>query len=150
VDDPQQRNSRQAEKAGGNYRRRQGCRRPRQRRVHAMKSRRTVMLWRIVVGGVQNFLRNAWLSIAALAVMVVTLSIVLFSYIANATFSHTIEEIRGRIDVSVFLKDEVDEEQRRNLTDQLLAMQNVRDVEYVSKEQALEEYRRINEDNIDL
>lgn len=108
------------------------------------------MLWRIVVGGVQNFLRNAWLSIAALAVMVVTLSIVLFSYIANATFSHTIEEIRGRIDVSVFLKDEVDEEQRRNLTDQLLAMQNVRDVEYVSKEQALEEYRRINEDNIDL
>jgi len=115
-----------------------------------MKSRRTVMLWRIVVGGVQNFLRNAWLSIAALAVMVVTLSIVLFSYIANATFSHTIEEIRGRIDVSVFLKDEVDEEQRRNLTDQLLAMQNVRDVEYVSKEQALEEYRRINEDNIDL
>lgn len=108
------------------------------------------MLWRVILGGFQNFFRNAWLSIAALAVMVVTLSIVLFSFIANATFSHTIEEIRGRIDVSVFLADEVTEEQRGTLVNQLKGLQNVREVQYISKDQALEEYRKLNEDNIDL
>lgn len=115
-----------------------------------MKSRRSVMLWRIVLGGFTNFLRNAWLSIAAMAVMVVTLSIVLFSFIANATFSHTIEDIRNRIDVSVFLKDDVTDEQRHQLTEELLNLDNVRDVQYINKDQALEEYRKLNEDNVDL
>lgn len=115
-----------------------------------MKSRRSVMLWRIVLGGFKNFVRNASLSIAAMAVMVVTLSIVLFSFIANATFSHTIEEIRNRIDVSVFLKDSVTESQRNDLAAQLQGMENVREVQYITKEQALEEYRKLNEDNIDL
>ncbi len=115
-----------------------------------MKSRKTVMLWRVMLGGFQNFFRNAWLSIAAMAVMVVTLSIVLFSFIANATFSHTIEDIRGRIDVSVFLKDEVTEQQRGTLVNQLKGLQNVREVVYVSKDQALEDYRKLNEDNVDL
>lgn len=109
-----------------------------------------IMFWRIILGGFNNFFRNAWLSIAATAVMVVTLSIVLFSFIANATFSHTIEDIRSRIDVSVFLKDDVTEERRGELTDELQSMENIREVQYVSKEQALEEYRRINEDNIEL
>lgn len=115
-----------------------------------MKSRKTVMLWRIILGGCKNFFRNAWLSIAAMAVMVVTLSIVLFSFIANATFSHTIEDIRDRIDVSVFLKDSVTDDQRADLTSQLKDMENVRDVQYITKEQALEEYRKLNEDNVDL
>jgi len=47
-----------------------------------------------------------------MAVMVVTLSIVLFSFIANATFSYTIEDIRSRIDVSVYLIDDITDEQR--------------------------------------
>ena len=46
-----------------------------------------------------------------MAVMVVTLTIVLFSIIANATFSNTIEQITDKIDVSVFLKDEVTQDQ---------------------------------------
>lgn len=108
------------------------------------------MLWRIFLGGCINFVRNAWLSVAAMAVMVVTLSIVLFSFIANATFSHTIQEIRDKIDISVYLKDDVTEEKRNELTQELGTLENVRSVEYVSKEQALQDYIEINKDNIDL
>lgn len=115
-----------------------------------MKSHKLLMLWRIILSGVKNFFRNAWLSIAATAVMVVTLSIVLFSFVANATFSHTIQDIRDRIDISVFLKDEVTADRRQELTNTLLGMENVREVQYVSKEQALEDYRKQNEDNIEL
>lgn len=115
-----------------------------------MKSRKGIMLWRVFLAGCRNFVRNSWLSIAAMAVMVVTLGIVLFSFIANATFSHTIQEIRSRIDISVFLVDEITEEQRNDLVSQLQAFENVREVQYLSKEQALEDYLELNKDNVDL
>lgn len=105
---------------------------------------------RIIKTGIQNFVRNAWLSIAAMAVMVITLGIILFSVIASATFNNTISQITDRIDISVYLKDEVDETQREELISDLRDLENVRSVEFVSKEQALEEYRRANENNIDL
>jgi len=68
-------------------------------------------LWRIFLAGTNNFIRNAWLSAAAMAVMIITLTIVLFSVIANATFSHTIQDIRNKIDISVYLVDSLNEEQ---------------------------------------
>lgn len=115
-----------------------------------MKGRRMIMLWRIILGGVKNFFRNAWLSVAATAVMVVTLSIVLFSFIANATFSHTIEDIRSRIDVSVYLRDDITDEQRQSLSQQLSDLDNVRSVEYISKEQALQSFVEANSGNVEL
>ncbi len=115
-----------------------------------MKSRRMLMVWRVFLSGAINFFRNAWLSIAAMAVMVVTLSIVLFSFIANATFSHTIQDIRDRIDVSVFLIDEITPERREELIRDIKKLDNVRDVQYITKEQALADYIELNKDNIDL
>lgn len=56
---------------------------------------------------------------AAIAVMTTTLTIVLFSVITNATFANTIEQLTDKIDVSVFLKDEVTDEQREKLISEL-------------------------------
>lgn len=118
--------------------------------MSTVKGRRTITLSRIIRGGFINFLRNAWLSIAAMAVMVVTLSIVLFSFIANETFSHTIQEIRDRIDVSVYLVDDITVEEREGLASDLSSMSNVRSVEYISKEDALKSFVDANSENIEL
>lgn len=105
---------------------------------------------RILKTAAQNFIRNAWLSVAAIAVMVITLGIVLFSVIANATFANTIEEITDRIDISVYLKDEVTVGQKDQLIKDIKAIQNVETVVYVSKDEALESYKKANIDNPDL
>lgn len=115
-----------------------------------IRGRRTITLWRVFKGGFSNFMRNAWLSIAAMAVMVVTLSIVLFSFISNVTFSYTIEDIRSRIDVSVYLIDDITEEQRFSLTKQLEGLENVRSVEYISKDDALKSFVDANNQNVEL
>ena len=112
--------------------------------------RKLITLSRIFKGGVTNFIRNAWLAVAAIAVMVITLTIVLFSVIANATFNKTIQDITDKIDISVYLKDEVTENQKDELISKLKTLPEVKSVEYVSKEDALERYREQNEDNIDL
>jgi len=61
--------------------------------------RRSIVLERIFKAGCINFVRNSWLSIAAIAVMVITLTIVLFSLIASVTFNQTISQIKNKIDV---------------------------------------------------
>lgn len=102
---------------------------------------------RVIHAGTVNFLRNAWLSIAAMAVMIITLTIVLFSLITNATFANTIAQITDKIDVSVYLKDTVTPDQRNNLVDGLRALPNVKSVTYLSKDEALQRYREQNANN---
>ena len=109
-----------------------------------------ITLERIFKSGFVNFGRNIWLAIAAMAMMAVTLTILLFAIVANATFSHTISDITSHIDVSVYLKDEVTDEQRNNLISELKEVDNVQAIGYTSKDQALKNYRAQNIDNPEL
>jgi cell division transport system permease protein len=97
-----------------------------------------------------NFVRNAWLAIAAMAIMIVTLSIILFSVIVNATFSNTVAQITSKIDVSLYLKDEVTPDQTQHLLKQLKALPSVASVTYLTKDQALQVYERQNAGNQQL
>jgi len=114
--------------------------------------RNMISFERVIKTGFINFFRNAWLAIAAIAVMVITLSIVLVSVIANATFANTINQITERIDVSVYLKDEVaaNNQQRQELIKNIQGLENVESVTFVSKDEALQRYREQNKDNLDL
>jgi len=106
--------------------------------------------WRIIKTGCTNFVRNAWLSIAAMAVMLITLTIVLFSVIANATFTNTIKQITDKIDISIYLKDSVTPENREKLVKQMTALPNVKEVTFLSKDDALVIYKKQNANNKDL
>ncbi len=112
--------------------------------------RRYITFLRVIKSGMVNFLRNATLAIAAMAVMVVTLTIVLFSLVANATFTNTIQQITDKIDISVFLNDNVKPEQKDKLLSGLRALPNVSSVSYLSKDQALAEYAKQNAGNQSL
>jgi len=111
---------------------------------------RLITLGRIIKSGAQNFMRNATLAIAAIAVMVITLTIVLFSLITNAAFGHTIQQITDKIDVSVFLKDDVKPEQRDKLLADLRKTENVKSVDYQSKEDVLKQQQKPSDENLDL
>lgn len=113
-------------------------------------NRKMITFSRIVQTGCVNFIRNAWLAIAAMAVMVVTLTIVLFSLITNATFANTIAQITDRIDISVYLKDEVKPSEKDQLLKGLRGLPNVKEVKYLSKTDALENYKRQNANNPQL
>lgn len=115
-----------------------------------MTRRWFIMQWRIAKSGFQNFLRNITLAVAAMAVMVITLTIILFSVVTNATFSNTIAQITDKIDISMYLKDSVNDDERQKLLAELDALPNVKEVRFVSKDDALEKYKEINKDNLDL
>jgi cell division transport system permease protein len=98
-----------------------------------VKDHKYITLERIIKNGVVNFGRNVWLAIAAIAMMAITLTILLFAIVANTTFNHTISDITSHIDVSVYLKDDITTAQREKLTSQIKGLENVNSVSYLSK-----------------
>lgn len=113
-------------------------------------NRKIITFRRIVGAGAVSFMRNASLAVAAIAVMVVTLAIVLFSVVTSATLNHTISQIADKINISIYLNDSVTTDQRNGLMDQLHQLKQVKSVEYISKDQALAEYKAANANNKDL
>lgn len=113
-------------------------------------NRRLITFSRVVKTGMVNFIRNAWLGIAAMAVMVVTLTIVLFSLLTNATFANTIDQIRNKIDISVYLDDSITPSQKDQLLAELKALPNIEAVIYLSKDEALDRYKEQNANNPEL
>jgi len=112
--------------------------------------RKWITFGRIVRTGIVNFFRNTSLAVAAMAVMVVTLTIILLSMIVNKTLSNEIQQITEKIDVSVYLSDDIKPDQVNELRRQLESLQNVRTTEFLSKSDALEAYKRENVNNPEL
>jgi cell division transport system permease protein len=112
--------------------------------------RRFITFGRVVHTGIVNFMRNITLAVAAIAVMIVTLTIVLFSVIANAAFTNTIAQITNKIDVSVFLSDNTTDAQAQTLANQVKKLPEVKSVQYLNKAQALKAYQEQNVGNQQL
>lgn len=103
-----------------------------------------ITLWRILQAGGRNFLRNAWLSTAATAVMAITLILMTFSYISNSALRSTIKSVTDKIDISIYIKDSVTPDQIKTLESQLQNTSNVQSVRLVTKADAWEEYKKQN------
>jgi cell division transport system permease protein len=112
-----------------------------------MKDHKYITLERIIKNGFVNFGRNIWLAIAAIAMMGITLTILLFAILSNVTFNHTIDNLTSHIDVVEYLKDDISTAQRENQIKQLKSLDNVESVKYTTKEEALKVYEKDNAKN---
>ena len=108
---------------------------------------RFLTLTRIIKAGLQNFLRNITLAVAAMAVITITLTTVLLLVIANATLNNTIKQINNKISISVYLADFVTVQQRNNLLSGLKGLNEVQSVNYISKSEVLALYEAQNAGN---
>jgi cell division transport system permease protein len=98
--------------------------------------RKMITFRRLFLVGCKNFVRNAWLSIAATAVMVVTISIGLGAIVLNATARNAITELSKNLKVSVYLKSDAPAGAQNELKAALIGNQYVSSVDYVSVDQA--------------
>jgi cell division transport system permease protein len=109
-----------------------------------------ITLWRMFKTGFRNLFRNAWLSIAATAIMVVTLVIVAFFAFSALFLQNQLAAVREKIDLTIFLKDEATPDQVKQLQANIQTIENVKEVKYVSKTDALERLRSSSKDGEQL
>jgi cell division transport system permease protein len=90
--------------------------------------------------------RSAAPSFAAmLTILITALVLGVFIPVVQAT-TGTANEVRGRVVVDVFVKANATDAQKAQLHQQLLAMPNVKTVQYISKEQALKGMQKRNKE----
>ena len=85
--------------------------------------------------GVNNFTRNAWLTVAATAVMTITLLIVLLTVVAQNVLADTAAEVGKNIDRSIYLKTGTTEKQAEQIIADLQKLSNVESVTFISSEE---------------
>ncbi len=95
--------------------------------------------------GVNNFSRNAWLTVAATAVMTITLLIVFATLTARDVLTNTINDLYSKVDVSIYLKSDVKQKAVEGMEQKLRRQSNVSQVNYISTDQARQAY--IDQDN---
>lgn len=94
--------------------------------------------------GVNNFTRNAWLTIAATAVMTITLLIIFMTLAARNILNDSVTAISKKVDMSIYLKTETTNEQAQVLVGELKKLSNVQRVSYISSEQARKNFAENN------
>lgn len=85
--------------------------------------------------GINNFSRNLWLTIAATAVMTITLLIIFVTLAARQVLVDTVATIRDRVDMSIYVKTDTTDEQAKRIQTELEKLPSVNAVTYVSPEQ---------------
>lgn len=112
--------------------------------------RKLITLRRIISSGTKNFIRNSWLSIAAIAVMVVAVIIILSSIVMNVATRHTIQELSKNIKIAVYFVPDTEEENILQLKQDFENDNRVDEVTYVSSEDAQKTFIESNKDDQQL
>jgi len=86
--------------------------------------------------GINNFSRNAWLTIAATAVMTITLLIIFTAVVTRSILADSVSALRQKVDMSIYLKTETTKEQADAISQQLRKLSSVQSVAYVSADEA--------------
>ncbi|MDP3974706.1 MAG: permease-like cell division protein FtsX [Candidatus Jorgensenbacteria bacterium] len=104
-----------------------------------------VTLSRIVKYGWQAFLRNGWLSLSTISIMILAALVFEGLILFNVMGKTALTSIQNKIDISVYFKSNVDEDSVLNIKRSLEGLEEVLSAEYISREQALEEFKARHE-----
>ena len=96
---------------------------------------------RIIKAGFLNFKRSGIISWAAVLVVTITLSVIASILILQAVLSTSLEEIKNKVDVTIYFNPGAPEDKIMNLKSSLENLPEVAEVSYVSADQALQDFR---------
>jgi len=106
--------------------------------------RRLLTFWRVIRYGTDSFIRNSWLSVAATAVMTITLLIIFTAFVTQNILTDTINELQGKVNMSIYLKTDTTDKVGDSLKNDLKKLSSVKSVEYVNAEKGRAQYAKEN------
>jgi len=100
--------------------------------------------------GVNNFTRNTWLTIAATAVMTVTLLVIFITMVARNVLNDSVTEISKKVDMSIYLKTDTTDAQAKAIMTDLKKLSNVNQVSFISAADARQLNAEKNKSNLEI
>lgn len=106
-----------------------------------------ILLSRVIKYGLQNFVRNGLLSSATIAIMILTLVLCTGLLLFGAAGRNTIQSLQEKIDISVYFKTSTDDSQILAIKKSLESLDEVKGVEFISRDDALARFREKHKDD---
>jgi cell division transport system permease protein len=106
---------------------------------------KTVLWKRTILAGLRGFYRNRTVSLSSIFILTITLSIITSFYLFRAVFDYTLEQVKEKVDVRVYLTTDATEEQAADVKAKILGLSDVKSVVYTSREQALLDFKKKHE-----
>ena len=94
--------------------------------------RKLLTFLRVIRYGTDSFLRNSWLSIAATAVMTITLLIIFTTFVAQNILTDTLGDLRDKVEMSIYLKTDTADKTGNELVASIKKLSSVRKATFVS------------------
>ncbi len=94
--------------------------------------------------GINNFSRNLWLTIAATAVMTITLLIIFITLAARQVLVDTVDTIKERVDMSIYVRTDTTDADADKIKAEIAKLSTVKNVTYISPQQARENFAQDN------
>ena len=105
---------------------------------------------RIIKTGWNGFSRNIGLSVATIFVMTMVISLATLLFLLNPASNILVSDIMEKVDISVYFKEDVAPEDIFAAEIEISKIPEVKDIEYVSKEEALERFIEKHKDDITM
>jgi cell division transport system permease protein len=103
---------------------------------------------RILTFAINDFSRNKGISIATIFVLTITIMLVTGLFFFQGITGYLTSQIQDKIDITAYFVDGTPEQDILNVKDEILKMSpNIKNVEYVSKDQALAFFNERHRDN---
>ena len=96
---------------------------------------------RVARYGLIGFIRNGFISLAAIVIMTITLFVVVALLISGAALTSVLKQLTDKVDVTVYFTLDATPDQIQQLQTSLQGLQEVRSVAFVSREQALSQFQ---------
>ncbi len=110
--------------------------------------RQWITFMRMCRYGVNNFTRNAWLTLAATAVMTITLLVVFVSFISHNVLVDTVDQLRDKVSMSIYLKTDTSQEDVDAVVAEVGKVASVMSVSTRSPEEAREAFIEQNKEDV--
>jgi cell division transport system permease protein len=106
-----------------------------------------IKLKRVIKAGFFNFWRSGYVSLASILVMIVTLSVIGSVVFVGAVLNTTMTELRNKVDINVYFVTSAPETDILSLQKKIETLPEVSGVTYVSREEALQNFRLKHEND---
>lgn len=109
--------------------------------------KKSIKLKRTFKEGFDNFYRNGWLSFATVSVLGISLYLISVTLILGVSANMVLKNIQDKINVSIYFNSDIEENRILEIKNQLIGYKEIKNVEYISKEVALEEFKKLGSNN---
>ncbi|MBI4837182.1 MAG: ABC transporter permease [Candidatus Portnoybacteria bacterium] len=103
--------------------------------------------YRILKSGWNNFLRNSWLALATISVMVLAIFFMNSLIFVNLIGATLLVNLQTKVDISVYLKQDASEQDVSMIRSDLTFLNEVKDVNYISADEALASFKAKHQGN---